>query len=110
MRKAVLLSLTTALSAIVGAGTGEAAPRYRGGPHAEGYVHAESRWGHGSVSGPVRGGRNGYQVRLPGGTWVDCVRNNCSETLRLQTVDFFETVGTSALDGGPGYLRRERRW
>lgn len=75
-----------------------------------GYVVAESRWGHGTVRGPVRPGRNGYQVRLPGGTWVDCVRDNCSETLRLQTVDVFETMGVSPLDGGPGYFRRERRF
>lgn len=109
MRKTTLSGLAILAGIAVADGAG-AAPRYRGGPYADGFVHAESRWGHGSVSGPVRRGRNGYQVRLPGGTWVECVRNNCSETLRLQTVDFFETLGTSALDGGPGYLRREWRW
>lgn len=74
-----------------------------------GYVIAESRWGRGTVRGDVRPGRHGWQVRLPGGTWVDCVRS-CSETLRLQTVDFWETVGPSARDGGPGYFHFEFSW
>lgn len=108
MRQLQLSSLAFAIGTVILGSAGEAAPRYRGGPY-QGYVHAESRWGHGSVSGPVRTGRHGYQVRLPGGTWVDCVRDNCSETLRLQTVDLFETMGVSPLDGGPGYLRREWR-
>ncbi len=86
----------------------EAAGR-RTSPYA-GYVTAESRWGHGTASGPVRRGKWGWQVRLPGGTWVDCVRNNCSETLRLQSLDVFETMGRDALDGGPGYFHWERRF
>lgn len=69
-----------------------------------GYVVAESRWGKGTVSGPVRPGRHGWQVRLPGGTWVDCVRS-CSETLRRQTVDFWESNGPQSKDSGPGYFR-----
>lgn len=106
------LTVAAGIGATTLAGPLDAAPRYRGSaaPHYEGYVTAQSRWGHGRVSGPVRPGRYGYQVRLPGGTWVDCVRNNCSETLRLQTVDVFETMGTSAVDGGPGYFRYERRF
>ncbi len=67
------------------------------------HVVAESRWGHGSVSGPVRRGRNGWEVRMPGGTWLECKRS-CSETLRLATVDFWETQGRSPLDGGPNYF------
>ena len=51
-----------------------------------GYVTAESRFGNGSVSGPVRQGERGWQVRLPGGTWEYC-RRSCSETLRVETVD-----------------------
>ena len=68
------------------------------------YVVAESRWGNGSVSGPVRPSRHGWQVRMPGGTWIDCVRS-CSETLRRQTVDFWETQGPHARDQGPGYFQ-----
>ncbi|MGE5511527.1 MAG: hypothetical protein ACM31O_09810 [Bacteroidota bacterium] len=76
----------------------------RGAAVAPGYVVAESRWGNGTVSGPVRRGPVGWQVRLPGGNWVDCVRS-CSETLRLKTVDFWQTVGRDAPDGGANYLR-----
>jgi len=79
----------------------------RGRPYADGgYVVAESWWGKGTVSGPVRRGPVGWQVRLPGGTWIDCVRS-CAQTLRQQTVDFWESNGTQAKDGGPGYFRRE---
>ena len=54
-----------------------------------GVVTAQSRFGNGSISGPVRTARIGYEVRLPGGTWVGC-RRSCSETLRVETVDIFE--------------------
>ena len=75
----------------------------RGG--APDYVVAESRYGHGSVKGHVRPGSKGYEVRLPGGTWIDCARN-CSETLRRETVDFWESRGgrNDPIDG-PAYLR-----
>jgi hypothetical protein len=64
----------------------------------EGYVVAHSRHGNGSVSGPVRVARLGPQVRLPGGTWEYC-RRSCSETLRVETVDFWEgrNSGSSGL-------------
>lgn len=55
----------------------------------DGFVTAESRFGNGSVSGPVRRAANGWQVRLPGGTWEYC-RRSCSETLRVETVDKWE--------------------
>lgn len=57
-----------------------------------GIVTAQSRFGNGAVSGPVRAVSTGYEVRLPGGTWVGC-RRSCSETLRVETVDFFENQG-----------------
>ncbi len=64
-----------------------------GGRHASevqrGYVTAHSRFGNGSVEGPVRYTSKGAQVRLPGGTWEYC-RRSCSETLRVETVDFWE--------------------
>jgi hypothetical protein len=74
------------------------------GPPRSSVVVADSRFGHGSVSGPVRRGQSGWEVRLPRGTWVPCKRS-CSEELRLATVDFWETQGRSAPDGGPGYFR-----
>lgn len=54
---------------------------------------AVSRFGNGTASGPVRTTNTGYEVRLPGGTWTAC-RRSCSETLRVQTVDLFETNGS----------------
>lgn len=54
------------------------------------YVEADSRFGHGSINGLVRDTGNGPQVQLPGGTWVYC-RRSCSETLRVETLDFFES-------------------
>lgn len=74
-----------------------------------GYVVAESQWGHGTVSGPVRRGPRGWQVRLPGGTWINCVRS-CTQTLRQQTVDFWETNTGQPRDGGPGYFHLEFRF
>jgi hypothetical protein len=78
--------------------------RPRAGPPKSDVVVAHSRWGHGSVSGPVRRAPNGWEVRLPRGTWIPCKRS-CSEELRFATVDFWETQGRSAPDGGPGYFR-----
>lgn len=93
----------------LGAGSLRNAPESQITPargNAPDYVVAHSRYGHGSVSGPVRmGGRGGYEVRLPGGTWIDCARN-CSEALRRETVDFWESRGgrNDPIDG-PAYLR-----
>lgn len=55
-------------------------------------VTVESQHGNGWVTGAVRPGRNGWEVQLPGGSWVGC-RRSCEETLRVQTVDLFETNG-----------------
>jgi len=82
-------ALALALSA-VWATSADAGRRYRGyNGIEEGYVVAHSRYGNGSVSGPVRETRLGPQVRLPGGTWEYC-RRSCSETLRVETVDIWE--------------------
>lgn len=78
--------------------------RPRAGPPKTDVVVAHSRWGHGSVSGPVRRSANGWEVRLPRGTWIPCKRS-CSEELRFATVDFWETQGNAPPDGGPGYFR-----
>ena len=68
------------------------------GAHA-GYVTAYSDYGNGAVRAPVRAAQYGYQVRLPGGYWYDCERSSlisridpCSDTLRRQTLDFWETM------------------
>jgi hypothetical protein len=75
---------------------------------ADGSVTVESRFGHGSVSGPVRNTAVGREVRMPGGTWIDCGRN-CAETLRTETVDFWENKGAgpnSRIDNTPGIFGR----
>ncbi len=55
-----------------------------------GYVTTCSTYGNGCSSAPVRRGRHGYEIRLKGGTWVSC-RRNCRNSLREETVDFWET-------------------
>ncbi len=107
-RLGLALSIAAAAVCVI-ASVADAAPRHRTdrGP-AGGYVVAESRWGHGTVSGAVRPGPRGWQVQTPGGSWIDCVRNRCSETLRLATVDIFEVMEQK--DGGPNYFRFERRF
>lgn len=78
---------------------------YRPEPGQYAWTTAHSRWGNGSVSAPVRRGPRGLEVRLPGGTWIACARS-CSNTLRTQTVDFWENQGgPQAKDNGPGYFR-----
>ena len=69
-------------------------------------VVAESFHGHGSISAPVRSGPKGrLEVRLPGGTWYECAFS-CSDTLRRQTVDFWENHGLpQGGRDGVGYLR-----
>ncbi len=92
MRMIVVIGL--ALATGLAASTEVNAQRgYRNSPQDGGFVTAESRFGHGTVSGPVRpANRGGFQVRMPGGTWIDC-RRSCSETLRVETVDFWENKG-----------------
>ncbi len=83
------------LAAVVGGAlVTEVGAQSRGYGRADrGYVTAESRFGHGIVSGPVRVARAGNrEVMLPGGTWIACGRS-CAETLRVESVDFWENKG-----------------
>ncbi len=54
-----------------------------------GYAIAESRYGNGTMRGRVRPTDLGPQVQTPAGNWIYC-RRSCSETLRVETVDFWE--------------------
>ncbi len=75
---------------LVGTGVNLAtAQGYHRGKPPGGYVVAESRFGNGAVRGAVRPTSLGPQVQLPGGSWIYC-RRSCSETLRAETVDFWE--------------------
>lgn len=55
-----------------------------------GGVTACSRYGNGCITVPVRAGRFGPEMRLKGGTWIDC-RGSCIDTLREETIDFWDT-------------------
>lgn len=65
-----------------------------------GYVVACSRFGNGCYKAPVRKSAFGPQMRLKGGTWIDC-RGDCRETLREETVDFWETQNDKATIASP---------
>jgi len=70
-------------------------------PYPSGVVVVQSRYGNGSISAAVRRAGLGWKVQLPGGQWVYC-RRSCAETLRVETVDFFETNAA-----GSGQLTNE---
>ena len=70
-----------------------------------GYVTAESRYGAGTIAAPVRvSARGRREVRLPGGTWIECRRS--ANTLRQETIDFWYIRSNvdSTGDDGPGYF------
>lgn len=94
-----------AIATVLTAGPADAGMRrFSAGSNGDrtGYVVAESRFGNGTVTGPVRYARFGREVRLPGGTWVAC-RRSCSETLRVETVDFW----AHGPGGGGGAITNE---
>ena len=67
------------------------------------WITAQSEFDFRTVSGPIRPGPNGNQVRLPGGTWLNC-EYSCEYTLRSNTLDFF-ICGEGADDScSPGIL------
>ncbi|KAB2911500.1 MAG: hypothetical protein F9K29_22335 [Hyphomicrobiaceae bacterium] len=100
MRRSLLAGLTAAAVAAFAA-SAEAGPR---GRHDDGYVVAHSRYGGQSIAAPVRTGPKGrLEVRLPGGTWIECGRS-CRDTLRRETIDFWKSRETFDTDG-PGYIQ-----
>lgn len=91
MRTALVVAavaVTGGSAAFIATGAAEAQSRR----HSQivGHVTTCSVYGNGCTSAPVRRGRNGYEYRLPRGTWVAC-RRNCRNALREDTVDFWET-------------------
>lgn len=54
------------------------------------YVTAQSLYGHGTLTAPIRPSRLGYEVQLPGGVWIPCAAS-CADTLRREKLDFWET-------------------
>ena len=104
-RRTAAIAIAAALLAAAASDPAEAGlRRFSAGSNGDrtGYVVAESRFGNGTVTGPVRFARYGREVRLPGGTWVAC-RRSCSETLRVETVDFWQ----HGPGGGGGAITNE---
>lgn len=59
-------------------------------------VTACSRYGNGCYQAPVRRTPTGFEMRLKGGTWIDC-RGDCREALREETVDFWDEQSRKAV-------------
>jgi len=86
-----ILDLLAALVALPAAAalitlTAEARPQRQPGT-----VSVCSLYGKGCITAPVRPGQYDYEVRLPGRVWISCARD-CKQTLREQSIDFFETL------------------
>ena len=67
------------------------------------WITAESQFDFRTISAPVRSGPVGPQVRLPGGTWLNC-EYSCEYTLRANTLDFFLCGEGGDDDCSPGIL------
>jgi len=110
--QAQLMCAALAVAICLGAATSSEARR-RGDSTAYAQVVAESRFGNGTVVGTVRQTSLGPQVQTPGGNWLYCARS-CSETLRVNTVDFWQNEQGSgsrnAIDQEDGLLSRWLNW
>jgi hypothetical protein len=110
--RAPLALLLTAIPLVLSATAPAQAEPRRSPKGILGYVTAESRYGSGTVTGPVRINALGRrEVRLPGGTWIEC-RRSCGNTLRQETVDFWHirANGNASGDDGPGYFSYSFRY
>ena len=95
--RALDLAIISAAVGLSGMAALQVAAAERGATPGSGYVTAESNYGNGTVRGPVRRTPQGrLEVRLPGGTWIEC-GFSCADTLRRETVDFWRNHG----GGGP---------
>ena len=106
-----LLQATVAAITFTGFAASAEAGR-RGYSGEGGQVVAESRFGNGAIVGSVRQTRLGRQVQTPGGNWLYCKRS-CSETLRVSTVDFWQSeqgAGNSATTHEDGLLSPWLHW
>ena len=102
---AAAVALATITLAQLLASEADAQQRRRGGDPRYAYVTAESRYTSATITAPVRSGPQGrLEVRLPGGTWLEC-RQSCSDTLRRETIDFWYSRDNRGTPDGPGYFR-----
>ncbi len=77
--------------------------RYGEDDRGYGYVTAHATKGGKIVTAPVRPGRWGDEVLVPGGAWATC-EITCEYTLRRLTVDFWDGIGQNETVS-PGYFR-----
>lgn len=82
-------ALTTAVMLSM-VGNADAQSRAKSRGEGQGVVRACSIYGNGCTSAPIRRASYDYEFRLPGGTWISC-KQSCQDTLRRETVDFWET-------------------
>ncbi len=90
-RRRIISGAICASTLIVALVEPAAADRWRHAPANSAYLHITTPSQYNpsdSISGAVRRGPRGDEVRLPGGTWVPC-GFNCYFTLRNATVDFW---------------------
>lgn len=74
-----------------------------GGYHHNGMVTAYSKTDFRRLTAPTRRTATGYEVRLPGGTWMPC-QISCVYTLQKERLDFWEDQTNKGL--GTGSLGR----
>ena len=84
-------------AALLVAGAGDAFAGRKAPPTGCRYITVESKYTADTVSGCVRSGRRGPEVRLPSGAWIPC-HFGCADTLRSQTIDFWFWIEENALD------------
>jgi hypothetical protein len=110
---AFLAAVAFPLAASLLAPAADARSKRKAEEPAAGYVTAESRYSSQTITAPVRiSARGRLEVRLPGGTWIEC-RRSCSETLRQETIDFWyirSNPYNAGGDDGPGYFRFQWSW
>ena len=70
-----------------------------------GKVTACSRFGNGCITAPVRQTPDGPQYRNKAGDWIWC-GYSCAETLRVQSVDFWEQQNGLTGEGDGRLWRR----
>lgn len=91
--RAAALTVAIGLGAVlVGADAGHAQQRQAGCR----YITVQSKYTADSVSGCVRYGRRGPEVQLPGGAWIPC-EFGCANTLRSQTIDFWQWIDENSV-------------
>lgn len=97
------LGRVSSYSAIIGvaalliataAGNGLAAKKKRYGGCRQ--IKVTSNYTADTVSGCVRYGRRGPEVRLPSGAWIPC-HFGCADTLRSQSIDFWQWIEENSL-------------